>query len=194
MLDDNDSDFVERTPLGLNWDVSCNPADNLCRHVVVDIDVARNITFWIKVFSRQSDPIRYFRVEIQVSCGLEEVFRSQSSYTKVFTLAALNTPDHFVNLVSEGIAAIFTTSLSQCPFREYNTYYDESRRYPMLDEIEVDLKFYQDIPNTGLQVKADSAFYRVFYLEAVSEGWLTNYIEMTICVCGLETLTATSVK
>lgn len=41
----------------------------------------------------------------------------------------------------------------------------------MLDETEVDLKFYQDPPNTGFSVEAAVPFFREFYLEAVSEGW-----------------------
>lgn len=62
-IDDNQSDSLLIKPTMVNWNTGC-AADHLCRSLVIDTDVSRNQTIYLKVWSRQNDPYKYFELNI----------------------------------------------------------------------------------------------------------------------------------
>ena len=110
-LDDNNLPAALLTPTGLSWETSCD-ATHLCSNIRVTIDTSKNFTFWIVVNANGGVQATY-GVFVIVKCGLENMSTTTPSYSKVWAPnTAVGSFPFVVNLISDGIAAMFVSDLA----------------------------------------------------------------------------------
>lgn len=145
-LDNNNDGSVVVKPTGLDWDTECNPANNLCRNILVTSDVSKNFTFWLKVESEGSKT-EMFKVAFIVKCGIEEITTKKDKIGFDYGWPRLDagSANYTVTFADVGgVSSAFDITLSQCGIVEYNLFYNADMTSPIYNEPLFFLKDYQD--------------------------------------------------
>ena len=141
------------------WDTSCD-ATHLCSNVRITIDTAKNFTFWIVVNADGGVQATY-GVFVIVRCGLEDMSITTPAYSQVWAPnKAANASPYLLNMVTDGISAMFVSTLSQCYTVEYNLYNDFDLQWPILDNTTMSLENYQNPSTTYISVNPANALNR----------------------------------
>lgn len=173
----------------MSWDPVCT-ADHLCRNLRVKIDTATNYTFYL-VVKADGNLQTSVAVQVVVTCGIEQLSLTKTlqSFAWPRLTAGPGVAPYKIDIVQDGVAGLFITSLTQCPIVEYNLFNDAEMKWPILDNTTIKLYNYQSPANSFIFVDGTQAFNRVVYLQAVSEGGKRIGLPLAVTVCGYERLT-----
>lgn len=74
-----------------------------------------------------------------VRCGIEVFTTTMPEYLKTFTLKPPGYSYEYIRFGTDGVNSLFGSSLTQCGVVEYNLFYDEELKLPLLDETDLEL-------------------------------------------------------